>query len=372
MAEGEGLTQHLRRASPPLFLIVALVLIAGITLLTTEVIARVVTTMLVMLVVVVGLYTFVGNSGVFSFGHTSFMAIGAYSGALLTIPPSLKHVLLPHLPGFLAQVELPTAVAVLLAGAAGAVVAAVAAVPLMRLSGIAASIGTLALLVVVYVAISNADSVTGGYSAIIGVPIDTSIFVALGAAALTIAAAYAFERSPTGLRLRASREDEYAAQAIGVHIARERAVAFILSAFIVGVGGALYGHLLGSFNPDAFYIRITVLSVAMLVVGGVNSLSGAVAGTVVISGLTEVLRRLEEGAGIGAVHVGIPHGFAEIVLALLMLVILITRPAGITGGRNLEWGWWARIRRQPHGRQVGGRATVEREVPPAEESVAPR
>jgi len=366
------LTYHLRRAGPPLFLIVVLILIAGITLLTTELIARVVTTMLVILVVVVGLYTFVGNSGVFSFGHTSFMAIGAYGGALLTIPPSLKHVLLPHLPGFLAQVEVPTAVAVLLAGTAAAVVAAVAAVPLMRLSGIAASIGTLALLVVVYVAISNADSITGGYSAIIGVPIDTNIFVALLAAVLTIAASYAFERSPSGLRLRASREDEYAAQAIGVHIARERALAFILSAFLVGAGGALYGHLLGSFSPDAFYIRITVLSVAMLVVGGVNSLSGAVVGTISISALTEVLRRLEEGAGIGAVHVGLPHGFAEIVLAVLMLVILITRPAGITGGKNLQWGWWGRIGRRSRGRRPGDGATTASEIRPAEDGMVRR
>ena len=363
---------YLKRASPPLFLILALVVIAGITLLTTELIARVVTTMLVMLVVVVGLYTFVGNAGIFSFGHTSFMAIGAYGAALLTIPPSLKHILLPHLPGFLAQVGLPTAPAVLLAGAAAAAVAAVASVPLMRLSGIAASIGTLALLVVVYVAISNADSITGGYSAIIGVPIDTSIFVALAAAVLTIAAAYAFERSPSGLRLRASREDEYAAQAIGVHIARERALAFVLSAFLVGAGGALYGHLLGSFNPDAFYVRITVLAVAMLVVGGVNSLSGAVIGTFVISALTEVLRRLEEGVGLGAVHVGIPHGFAEIVLALLMLVILITRPSGISGGKNLEWGWWTRIGRRPRGRPAASEGTSEIEIAPAEKGVVGR
>jgi branched-chain amino acid transport system permease protein len=328
------------RAAPALFLMLGLVLIALITLTTTDVIARVVTNMFILVTIVTGLYIFVGNSGVFSFGHTSFIALGAYASALLTIPVHLKHVLLPQLPDLLAHAELPTPLAIVAAGVVAAVVAAVVSIPLMRLSGIAASIGTLALLVVVYLVLGNADSITGGSSAIIGIPMDTDLFTALAVAILTIAGAFAYEHSASGLRLRSSREDEYAAQSVGVHIARERAIAFVISAFFVGIGGAVYGHFLGAFNPDAFYVRLTVLSIAMLVVGGVNSLSGAVVGTVTISALTELLRQLEAGVQVGSGTIALPPGFAEVVLAALMLIILVNRPAGITGGRNLEWGFW--------------------------------
>lgn len=352
------------RAAPPLFLIASLTIIALITLLTTDVIARVIILMLLMVTVVTGLYIFVGNSGVFSFGHAGFMAVGAYTAALLTIPQNLKHVLLPQLPDVLAHAELSTPAAVLVGGLAAAALATAAAVPLMRLSGIGASIGTLALLVIVYTVIGNADSITGGISAIIGVPMDTSVLTALIAAICTILGAYIFEQSSSGLRLRASREDEYAARAVGVHIARERTVAFVLSAFFVGIGGALYGHYLGAFNPDAFYVTITVLTVAMLVVGGVNSLSGAVVGTVAISALTEGLRELEAGIQIGPANITIPPGFAEVVLGALMLVVLIRRPDGITGGRNLEWGWWRSFVRSRHGPPGDLLATMGGPAPP--------
>ena len=110
---------------------------------------------LIDLILVVGLYIFVGNSGVFSFGHVAFMGLGAYACGLITMSVTTKSILLPNLPGFLAHAHLATTPAVVVAGAFAGAFAFVVAIPLMRLSGLAAGIATLSLLVIVSDVISN-------------------------------------------------------------------------------------------------------------------------------------------------------------------------------------------------------------------------
>jgi branched-chain amino acid transport system permease protein len=301
-------------------------------------------TTLINLTIVVGLYAFIGTSGVLSFGHISFMAIGAYTAALTTIPTGQKAFILPNLPGFIAHAQLTNTESVLLAGAAAGVAALVVGVPLMRLNGIAAAIATLAALVIVNVVASQWSSLTGGATAIVGVPVTTTAHSALAWACAAIALAWAFQRSRVGLRLRASREDLIAARGAGIGIVGERMVAFVLSGFIVGVAGAIYGHYLGAFSPDQFYFHITFFTLAMLVVGGINSLSGAVVGTLAISTVQEILGRLENGEGVGPIHLNLRDGVTDAVLAVIVLVIMIVRPAGITGGKELSLG---RPRRVP-------------------------
>jgi branched-subunit amino acid ABC-type transport system permease component len=298
---------------------------------------RVVVGMVINLIVVVGLYTFVGLSGVFSFGHAAFMAIGAYAGAILVIPPETKRFVLPELPGFLADVHLDPFPATLAAGSIAALVALVLSVPLARLSGLTAGLATFAVLVIVNVVARNWQQVTHGTSGVSGIPTTTTVWTALAWALVAMAAAWALQRSAIGLRLRASREQDAAARSIGIGVARERAVAFVVSAFFVGVAGALLGTFIGSFNPDAFFLNITFLMVVMLVVGGLTSLAGAVLGTIVISVAAEALRRLEGGVDLGLVDVPARGGLREVGLALLMLGILLLRPNGLTGGRELAW-----------------------------------
>jgi branched-chain amino acid transport system permease protein len=293
--------------------------------------------MVINLIVVVGLYTFVGLSGVFSFGHAAFMAIGAYAGAILVIPPETKRFVLPELPGFLADVHLDPFPATLAAGSIAALVALVLSVPLARLSGLTAGLATFAVLVIVNVVARNWQQVTHGTSGVSGIPTTTTVWTALAWALVAMAAAWALQRSAIGLRLRASREQDAAARSIGIGVARERAVAFVVSAFFVGVAGALLGTFIGSFNPDAFFLNITFLMVVMLVVGGMTSLAGAVLGTIVISVAAEALRRLERGVDLGLVDVPARGGLREVGLALLMLGILLLRPNGLTGGRELAW-----------------------------------
>jgi branched-chain amino acid transport system permease protein len=312
-----------------------LVAIVGVASAAPESYQRTVTSTLINLIVVVGLYVFVGNSGVLSFGHASFMAIGAYASALVTVPLALKHALLPDLPGFLADAHMTTIPAVLVAAAAAAVFSVLIGVPLMRLSGLAAGIATFAVLVIVNVVISQWDALTRGYQSMTGVPTDTTMFGALAWALVAMTCAYTFQESTLGLRLRASREDEVAARSVGVSVVFERTIAFALSAAVVAIGGALYGHFQGTFFPDDFYFAITAITFAMLVIGGITSLAGAVVGTVVVSAIAEGLRHVEQGFDVGGAHVPGRAGLQEVVLALLMLVILVLRPRGITGGREL-------------------------------------
>ena len=251
------------------------------------------------LIVVVGLYTFVGVSGVFSFGHAAFMAIGAYTSAILVIPPETKKFVLPDLPGFLASAHLDPLPATIVAGAVAAVFALVLSLPLARLSGLTAGLATFAVLSIVNIVARNWEQVTHGTAGVSGIPTTTTIWGALGWAMLAMAAAWAFQRSRIGLRLRASRENESAARSIGVAVARERTIAFVVSAFFVGVAGALFGMFIGSFNPDAFFLNITFLMIVMLVIGGTTSLAGAVVGTIAISAVSEILRRIEGGVDLG-------------------------------------------------------------------------
>ena len=211
---------------------------------------------------------------------------------------------------------------------------------IMRLNGIAASIATFGLLGLVNNVYSNWDSVTGGQGSIVGIPPVITIWIGWLGAAIAIAIAYLYQISRSGLALRATRDEEIAAQASGIDVVRERWIAFIISAFIIGLAGALYAHFLSVVSPSAFFLKMTFIALAMLVVGGMYSLTGAVVGVLVISGLIDLLKRLEKGFDIGGTVIGIPNGVQEIAIGLIMIGILMFLPTGLT--RNREWtlgGW---------------------------------
>jgi branched-chain amino acid transport system permease protein len=163
--------------------------------------------------------------------------------------------------------------------------------------------------------------------------------------------------------LRAARDDEDDSASVGVHIAWVRRVAWVLSVFITGTTGALWAHFITTFSPSAFYIAQTFLIVAMLIIGDAGGVSGAVTGAVVVSLSSEALRRLEgwlntQRADQTALGQLIPielRGFAEIVIAIAMILVLILRPSGIMGGREI--GWRQLRRRSAAGRQFA--ATTE-------------
>lgn len=339
-----------RNLATPLILIAILLIIAVITkLIGSGPFSRTVVEMMIRVMLVVGLYIFVGNSGVISFGHIGFMCIGAYATAWMTIPPMMKQVTLTGLPDVMMQMQLPFAASFVISGAAAAIFALIVGRILMRLSGIAASIATFAMLAVINVVYSNWDSVTGGTGSIVGIPMLTGIWLGFGGAVLAIVIAYLYDISRSGLALRAARDESVAAAASGVNIGRERLIAFVISAFVIGLAGSLYGHFLGIVTPDAFYLGTTFITLAMLVVGGMNSLSGAVTGVVAISAVIQILRWLEKGFDVGGATIALPSGVQEIAIGAVMIVILMFRPMGLMRNREFEWRGWPFSKTSAHG-----------------------
>lgn len=320
---------------PLLALAVPLAVIAFLGSQAPVVLQRVITEAFIKLVMVVGLYIFIGNSGVLSFGHGAFMMLGAYASAWTVTPLKVKKVMMANLPPFLQQVELSPALGAGVAMAWAALAAFIVGIPLMRLTGIAASIGTFSVLMIVYVIYSNWDSLTGGSSSLIGLPIYVNVWVAFGCAFGAMAVAWLFQSTRLGLALRAAREDEAAARSVGIHVQRVRLAAFVLSAAVVALGGVLQVHFLGTANVAQFYLGVTFLTLAMLVVGGTGSLAGAVAGTVAISLVSELLRRVENGFEVAGLAVKAPPGLLEVGLSVVLLLILVFRPRGIAGGAEV-------------------------------------
>jgi hypothetical protein len=173
---------------------------------------RTITDAFIKLIIVVGLYIFVGNSGVLSFGHASFMTIAAYLSAWLTMSPARKEAILPDLWPFLAKVEVPVIPGSIIAGFVAAAFACIIGIPLMRMSGLAASIGTLAVLTIIHSIYGHWDSMTYGQGALVGLPVYSDIWVTSVWALVAIGAAFVYQESRFGIALRASREDEVAAR----------------------------------------------------------------------------------------------------------------------------------------------------------------
>ncbi|HEV7564185.1 MAG TPA: branched-chain amino acid ABC transporter permease [Solirubrobacterales bacterium] len=298
---------------------------------------RVALTFLVNLVAVLGLQTFSGNSGVISFGHVAFVGLGAYGSALLTTPPETKELssLIPNAPGFLLEAHMSFLPATLVTVVFVCLFAALVGIVFVRMNGAAAAIATLSLLIIVRVVLGNWEQVTRGPKTFFGVPEYTTVWWALGWAVAVILIARLFRESGIGLRLRSSRTDELASSAVGVDIRRARWYAWVLSAGMAAVSGALYAHLILAFAPQQFYVSLTFTLIVMAIVGG-SSVSGAVVGAAGISVISEILRRGESGFSLGPIHVAEAFGLTTLVLGLIVLATVILRPGGLLGRWELE------------------------------------
>lgn len=357
-AEPSALREAVIRAAPLAVLVLGLMLLVVLAGFGDVVTQRRATLCLINVVIVVGLYIFMGNSGVLNFSAVGFMAIGAYTAALLTMSAMAKNTFLPDLPVWLATTELPLVSGPILGGLVAAGVALVLGAPIMRLSGIAAGIATFSLMFIVYVVLGNWNSVTGGQISLMGLKTWVGLWPAGLFAIGAVVLAWLYQETRWALALQASREDSVAALASGIRILRLRIGAFVLSAFVCGVGGGLYGHFQGTLRVENFYLDPTFLYVVMLVVGGTRSLTGAVVGTVVIAALAEALRQVEVGLAIPGTGITLsaPAGLGDVVLAALMLAVLIYRPQGIVGGHAK---WPSRI----FGRRPAANTSIVPETP---------
>ncbi len=292
---------------------------------------------LVSVAIVVSIYVFVGNSGVLSFGQISFVAVGAFAAGVMSIPLVSKSAVLPELFPLLRDHTVGNVASLLLAAAVGGVFAFLVGLPLMRLSGLAAGIATFAVLEITHNLLREWTRIGPGATTLSLVPDTTGPLQATLGALAVVAVAYAYQRSRFGRMPRATREDPAAAQAIGVSIHRQRLWAFTLSGALAGLAGGALVHHIGSITTEQVYLNLTFLTLAMLVIGGAFSLFGAVVGAVAISFLDSVLSEAENGLEVGVGTVTLPDGSSLVILGALMALVLIFRPSGLTGGREVRF-----------------------------------
>jgi branched-chain amino acid transport system permease protein len=303
-----------------------------------------------------------GFTGVFSLGQIGFMALGAYSSAILTLPLQEKAAYLPDLPAWLAGVHLdqqegPIPVgflaATLIAAVLVAIVAWLVGRVLMRLSGHFVAVATLGFLVIVRVVLFNADAFTRGSRTFSNVTPYTNLWWTAAWALLVVYVVWRIKRSPYGRDMFAQREDRVAAQAIGIRVMEPRLLAFVVGAAFSGVAGSLYAHFITSFSPTVFYFDLTFRVITMLVIGGMGSVSGSVLGAVLIVALAEGLRRVED--------LTLWYGLSQIILAVIFIVVITVRREGLLGQREVpldrlfDRDWW-RARRSRTGGAAPGAA----------------
>jgi branched-chain amino acid transport system permease protein len=323
---------HLDEVLGPVVLVVVAALLGTLVSISTQ---TYFTDTLVKVSIVVALYVFIGNSGVLSFGHVSFVALGAWTAGVLTVPPSEKPAIMPNLAGFLQHRHVDNVESLVLAALVGGIAAFLVGIPLMRLSGLAAGIATFAVLEITHNLLQYQERIGPGLNAFSSVPETTGLRQAAIGAVVCVVVAFLYARSRFGRLLRATREDDAAARAVGASVYRQRLAAFTVSGFLAGLAGGLYVHLL-PVQVNSVYLDLTFITLAMLVVGGATSLFGAVVGALAVSALDSWLSVAENGTSLFGWHIDLPAGSAEIVVGILMAAVLILRPSGLTGGRELR------------------------------------
>jgi branched-chain amino acid transport system permease protein len=289
---------------------------------------------LIKVAIVVALYLFIGNSGVLSFGTISFVALGAWTAGVLTVPEGQKRVTMPGLAHFLLTTRVGNVGSLALAAGVGAVAALAVGLPLMRLSGLAAGIATFGVLEITNNVLTYEQRIGPGLNAFSAVPQTTGIWQAAVGAVICVVVAYLYQRTRFGRMLRATREDPAAAAAAGISVYRQRLVAFTLSGALAGLAGGLFVHL-QPLGVNDVYLDLTFITLAMLVVGGSGSLLGAVVGTLALNGIYSFFSAATNTVDVFGWNLKVPAGTAEIVLGVLMALVLILRPNGLTGGREL-------------------------------------
>lgn len=292
---------------------------------------------------VVALAVFCGNTGIVSFGHGAFMAIGAYLSGILTMPAGIQRTSLPDLPAFLVGHELSIWMALPVVALAGLAFAALSGSAIARLMGASAAIASLGLLIITHGVAVGAREITRGSQTFFGVPRVVDLWIAFGAAAVFILVARLYRESPMGLFARAARDDPDAAAALGINPRRTRFVSWCLSGMMCAVAGALYGHMLGAFSPASFYLSLVFAHVAMMIVGGMASVGGAVTGVIGVTLLQDGVRQLEGGVEVMGITLPEVFGLTTVALGLAILLVIWLRPSGLVGAFELGPGAGARI-----------------------------
>ena len=287
-----------------------------------------------------------GFTGLFSLGHAGFMAVGAYTAALLTMSPAVKEMnffLMPIVP-FLANVEWPFFPALIMAGVVAAIAGFLIGAPALRLRDDYLAIATLGFSEIIRVIFTNTQTLTNGALGLKSLPTHTNIWWSWGTAILTIAFMVFLTRGSYGRAFKAIREDEIAAEAMGISLFKHKVISFTIGAFLAGVGGALLGNLLGTIDPLMFRFFLTFNILLIVVLGGIGSITGTVISAVVVTVSMEALRVLDQSMDLGFIIIeGIP-GMRMVVFSALLMIVILFYQQGLMGTKEFTWDWFTKNR----------------------------
>jgi len=280
-----------------------------------------------------------GFTGLFSLGHAGFMAIGAYTSALLTIPPAQKQAtfILEPIVAPLANIQLPFIPAILIAGLVSAFIGFLVGWPALRLRDDYLAIATLGFSEIIRIILTNLQTITNGAQGLRGLPRYSTTFSVWSIAILSIIFMVALINSAFGRSCRAIRDNEIAAQAMGINVARVKSTSFIIASFMAGIGGALLGYMNRAIDPMFFRFTLTYTVLLIVVLGGTGSITGSVVGAIVITLGMEWLRFLDGPLNLIFIQTSGAPGLRMVVFSVLLLAVVIFRQQGLMGTNEFSW-----------------------------------
>ncbi|WP_326514498.1 branched-chain amino acid ABC transporter permease [Clostridium intestinale] len=282
-----------------------------------------------------------GFTGMFSLGHAGFIAVGAYTTALLTMTEKVKtqNFFMEPLIAPFNSISIPFLPALLIAGLLSAFIAFLIGAPALRLKGDYLAIATLGFAEIIRIVLNNAQSLTNGALGLRGIPRATNLYWSFGVAIVTIIILISLIKSSYGRALKAIREDEIAAESMGINLFKHKTIAFTIGAFFAGVGGGLLGNLMGTIDPNMFKFVLTFNILLIIVIGGMGSITGTVISAFIVTILGELLRFLdmEKQFNFGFISFnGIP-GLRMVVFSVILMVIVLFFRNGIMGTKEFYW-----------------------------------
>jgi branched-chain amino acid transport system permease protein len=280
-----------------------------------------------------------GVCGLLHLGPNGFIAIGAYTSALLSMTPAEKQLnfIIDHVIWPINVIQVPFVVSLIAAGVVAASFAFLISFPVLRVRGDYLAIVTLGFGEVIRVLCNASQSVTNGPLGLKGLYPHTNLWWSWGVATLAVVAIQRLINSNCGLAMKAIREDETAARAMGVDPFRRLMLAFLISAFFSGIAGGLLAHLITTISPGLFTFFLTFNLLIMIVVGGLGSTTGAIIGAVLFAWGGEALRIVERPMEIGPFTIpGIP-GMRMVIFSLILMLVILFARKGIMGRSELSW-----------------------------------
>ncbi|WP_313163472.1 branched-chain amino acid ABC transporter permease [Sedimentibacter sp.] len=293
-----------------------------------------------------------GFTGLFSLGQAGFMAIGAYTVAIFTVPlesrASIFYVV-PQNP-VLAGIQIPFVLALILGGLLAALVAILIGIPVLRLKSDYLAIATLGFSEIIRIVFTNAKTITNGALGIKSIPRMPTMWVFFGVMILSVAFIVFLINSSYGRAFKAIREDAVAAEAMGINLFKHKVMSFAIGAFFAGIGGGLFASLLGTVDPKQFYFTMTYNFLLMIVLGGMGSISGTVIASFIVTIGLEVLRFFDNPLTLFGVTIPIFRaGFRMVIFSALLMILVLFFRNGLLGQKELSWGmvrdWFGQRRR---------------------------